>query len=219
MSRLLPLCFRPYSPLGPRRRQGRQENHSPAARKGGLEKIFSREVFYFTSHLVFSASRLISLLPTLPPDAPAFYPRRAVAHQPLAMPDAHSLLMPEEAAARNIGNTKPAFGKKKVSIAIKKYQKCLFDKKKNVLLPYLTTNKNDKKHPHHAQQRILLLLFLLYHSGEAGRCVLKKMNQKHMNPAPKKRDFLFQNYIHVHEKNSNTRYQGLIPRHRRPPVF
>lgn len=145
MSRLLPLCFRPYSPLGPRRRQGRQENHSPAARKGGLEKIFSREVFYFTSHLVFSASRLISLLPTLPPNAPAFYPRRAVAHQPLAMPDAHGLLMPEEAAARNMGNTKPAFGKKKVSIAIKKYQKCLFDKKKNVLLPYLTTNKNDKK--------------------------------------------------------------------------
>lgn len=95
----------------------------PAARKGGLEKIFSREVFYFTSHLVFSASRLISLLPTLPPDAPAFYPRRAVAHQPLAMPDAHSLLMPEEAAARNMGNTKPAFGKKKVSIAIKKISK------------------------------------------------------------------------------------------------
>lgn len=127
MSCLLPLCFRPYPPLGPRRRQNRQENHSPAARKGGLENFFSREVFYFTSHLVFSASRLISLLPTLPPDAPAFYPRRAVAHQPLAMPDAHGLLMPEEAAARNMGNTKPAFGKKKVSIAIKKYQKCLFD--------------------------------------------------------------------------------------------
>lgn len=87
------------------------------------KNFFSREVFYFTSHLVFSASRLISLLPTLPPDAPAFYPRRAVAHQPLAMPDAHSLLMPEEAAARNMGNTKPAFGKKKVSIAIKKISK------------------------------------------------------------------------------------------------
>lgn len=92
-----------------------------------LEKVawnfFSREVFYFTSHLVFSASRLISLLPTLPPDAPAFYSRRAVAHQSLDMPDAHSLLMPEEAAARNMGNTKPAFGKKKVSIAIKKISK------------------------------------------------------------------------------------------------
>lgn len=99
----------------------------PPPEKVAWKKIFSREVFYFTSHLVFSASRLISLLPTLPPDAPAFYPHRAMAHQPLAMPDAHGLLMPEEAAARNMGNTKPAFGKKKVSIAIKKYQKCLFD--------------------------------------------------------------------------------------------
>lgn len=117
----------------------------PRRPKRWLGKNFFPGSILFYKPPCFSASRLISLLPTLPPGAPAFYPRRAVAHQPLAMPDAHGLLMPEEAAARNMGNTKPAFGKKKVSIAIKKYQKCLFDKKKNVLLPYLTTNKNDKK--------------------------------------------------------------------------
>lgn len=86
-------------------------------------KFFFPGSILFYKPPCFSASRLISLLPTLPPDAPAFYPRRAVAHQPLDMPDAHSLLMPEEAATRNMGNTKPAFGKKKVSIAIKKISK------------------------------------------------------------------------------------------------
>lgn len=89
--------------------------------------------FFFPESILFYKPPCLFCKPSYftPPHAAAGRPgllsppRRE--HQPFAMPDAHGLLMPEEAAARNMGNTKPAFGKKKVSIAIKKYQKCLFD--------------------------------------------------------------------------------------------